>query len=214
MLQLTYSHTCTGKYSIYMCDQSSDLGAGYCHHHTDTIQHYSHTYTHAHSRMHSLTHTHTPRPQTLDWFRLIVPVSCLVLSQSKSLPGYTDNVYIVWLLDRAIVSFTLPPGLFSFSPTVTHFLFFFPFIFPLFLSTFRVASLSHFAAFPSSPAAILSWELYAVTVSTSKTKNLEGRVIWIQVCTSKQWILSLFLETLEVHPKSAFTPGPWRPFKV
>lgn len=116
MLQLTYSHTCTGKYSIYMCDQSSDLGAGYCHHHTDTIQHYSHTYTHAHSRMHSLTHTHTPRPQTLDWFRLIVPVSCLVLSQSKSLPGYTDNVYIVWLLDRAIVSFTLPPGLFFFPP--------------------------------------------------------------------------------------------------
>lgn len=86
-----------------------------------------HTRTHTHAC--TLSHTHTPRPQTLDWFRLIVPVSCLVLSQSKSLPGYTDNVYIVWLLDRAIVSFTLPPGLFFF-PHCHPLPFFLPLHFP------------------------------------------------------------------------------------
>lgn len=85
-----------------------------------------HTHTRTHTHACTLSHTHTPRPQTLDWFRLIVPVSCLVLSQSKSLPGYTDNVYIVWLLDRAIVSFTLPPGLFFFPPLSPTSFFSFP----------------------------------------------------------------------------------------
>ncbi|KAF1388405.1 hypothetical protein PFLUV_G00089830 [Perca fluviatilis] len=43
---------------------------------------------------------------------------------------------------------------------------------------------SHFTAAPAPPRccmSILSWELCAVTVSTSQTEHLEGRVIRIQV---------------------------------
>lgn len=52
--------------------------------------------------------------------------------------------------------------------------------------------LPHFAA---TPAAILSWELCAVTVSTSQTENLEGRVIRIQVYTSKQRFFSFYSDS-------------------
>ena len=70
----------------------------------------------------------------------------------------------------------------------------------------------HFAAFSPSPAAILSWELCAVTVSTSQTRSLEGSVIRIQVRSSKRWIF-LFAETLEVRPKKCLFSGSLEAFQ-
>ncbi len=82
--------------------------------------------------VHTQTHTHTAPPYTLDWLRLIVPVSCLVPCQTESPPDCADDVYSVWLFDRAIVSFALPPELFfSLSPTSSLFS---PFILSLCLS--------------------------------------------------------------------------------
>lgn len=82
-------------------------------------------------------HTHTRTHLIdLDWSS-----RCRVKSRAK--PSHrriaSDDVYFVWLLDRAIVSFTLPPPWVIFS-SVTHILVFF--LPPSFShSAFRVASL-------------------------------------------------------------------------